>query len=271
MIKDIDDVLRDRTLAAMKKYDGKIREQIVAEAKKQGHNIGPKDIASITFKKFGDLKQTVESKFGKFVTTSDVKQPLAVNIAQANNNSAGKMTVTFSYDDTEKQEFHWSITDGVTFSESIKESVSIPGASTEIQLGIQISRSVSQGEAYEHSQRWASSITQEIPPYHAISFQAILLRVVGDLPFEMSVHKTGKAHCETTVSYWGSHTRGFDIDLGRLLSDAERTFHVAGKVSGACGIKVQPDAQDVPLSDAQKKSLPEGLSKVPGTLGTLSL
>jgi Clostridium epsilon toxin ETX/Bacillus mosquitocidal toxin MTX2 len=271
MIKDLDDVLKERTLTAMKKFDGKIREQIVAEAKKQGYSIGTKDIESVVFRDFGDLTQSIEQKFGKFATTSKIDQPLAVNIAVANNNSAGQMSVTFTYDDTEKRTFSWSITDGVTCSASIKESVSIPGASSELTLGIQISKSVTQGVACEDTKHWGDGIGQTIPPYHAIRFQAILVRVVGDLPFELTIRKNGKAHCETTVKYHGSHTRKFDIALDRLLSDSDRTFTVKGKVSGTCGTEVHPDAKDVPLTDDQKKTLPPGLTSIPGQLGTLNI
>lgn len=271
MIKDVDDVLKDRTLAAMKKFDGKIREQIVIEAKNQGYSIGAKDIESIVFKDFHDLTQTIEKKFGKFVTTANVDQPLAVNIALANNNSAGQMTVTFSYDDTEKRAFSWSITDGVTFSASVKESVSVPGASSELTLGIQASKSLTQGLAYEEAKHWGDSVNQTIPPYHAIRFQAVLARVVGDLPFELVIRKNGKARCETTVRYYGSHTRKFDIELDRLLSDSDRAFTVKGKVSGTCGTEVHPSAEDVPLTDEQKKTLPPGLSSIAGTLGTLKI
>jgi hypothetical protein len=271
MIKDLEDVLKERTLAAMKKFDAKIRAQIVAEAKNQGYSIGTKDIESIAFRDFGDLTQTVEQRFGKFVTTANIDEPLAVNIAVANNNSAGQMSVTFVYDDTEKRSFSWSITDGVTCSASIKQSVSVPGASSELTLGIQASKSMTQGVAFEDTKHWGSSVGQTIPPYHAIRFQAILVRVVGDLPFELTIRKEGKARCRTTVRYHGSHTKNFDIALDRLLSVGERTFTVKGKVSGACGTEVHPNASDAPLTDEQKKSLPAGLSTMPGQFGALDI
>jgi hypothetical protein len=269
MIRDVDEVLRERTVAALEKHEGRIKDRIVAEAKAQGHKISAGDVTAIRFKKFVNLKQTTDRTFGKFVTTGNVRQPLAVNIAVANNNSAGTMTVTFSYDDTEKQSFSWSITEGVTLSETIKESVGVPGLSSELGLTLQMSVSATQGSAYETTKHWGAAIAQEIPAYHAVTFQAILERVKGELPFEIVVHKSGKAHCQTTVQFFRTHDREFDVDLADLLGNDERTFRIKGTVTGVCGVKVSPDAQDAPLDDGQKAALPPGQSTVSGTLGTI--
>jgi hypothetical protein len=137
--RSVEDVLKERTLAALKKNDKTIRERIVAEAKKQGYNVGLSDIKKIEFLQFVGLGQTVTPTFGKFAT-KEVRVPTFVDTAD--------ITTTARPDRARRalrreggEEFNWSVTAGVTVGATVTEKVGVPGLSTELTMTMQMSAS----------------------------------------------------------------------------------------------------------------------------------
>lgn len=270
MGQSVDDLLKARTISAMAKYDAVIRERIVAAAKKMGHNFTTSDIQRVEFVKFAGLEQTVKPTFGSFVTR-EVSVPTRVEVSSIKNNSAAVAKHTVHYGETEAQEFHWSITNGVTLGASLTEKASLPGLSSELTLSMQMSVSATSGEAWRHEKDWSNQTEVTLSPYTAVHIQALLVRVFGDLPFRLEVQKNGKAECRVTLSYWGTRTQSFEIGLSELLTPAERTFTVVGTIGGACGINCNVDIQDAPLTGEDRQFLPEGVSMMVDSLGTLGL
>lgn len=269
-IEKVDDLLKERTQAAIRKFDKTIRERIVAEAKKQGHDIGASDIKKIEFLQFVGLEQTVKPTFGKFAS-KEVQVPTFVDTADINNNSPAQIGRTVHYGESETREFSWSITSGVSVGATVTEKIGIPGLSTEISMSLQMSVSATSGTAWRDTKDWASTISVEVPPFSTVHVQALLTRVVGDIPFVVTVLKDGRAKCRVSLKYHGTRTRTFEIPLSELLKPAERTFAASGKISGACGVKCGIDAAGEPLSAAMRKALPMGLVTVPSSLGMIRL
>lgn len=268
--KSIDELLQERTVAALKKHDKTIRQKIVAEAKKMGYAISAGDIKKIEFLKFAGLEQAVKPTFGDFVT-KEIKQPTFIDTAEIHNNSPGTIERTVHYGEKESRQFTWSITTGVTVGASVSEKVAIPGLSSEVTLNMQMSVSATSGVAWHDEKDWASTTKVTVPPHSTVNMQALLVRVLGNLPFVLQVSKTGNARCQVTLSYHGTRTRTFDVDLKKLLSVADRTFKVSGRISGACGVSCYINANGKKLKGASKLSLPEGVSTVPSSFGTLRL
>lgn len=269
-LQQVDDLLKQRTLAALKQHDKVIRARVIAEAKKQGYNIGESDIQKIEFLQFVGLEQTVKPSFGTFAS-KEVQVPTFVDSADFRNNSAATISREVNYGESETREFNWSVTAGVTVSATVTEKVGVPGLSSEVSMNMQMSLSATAGQAWRDTKDWASKTTVNLPPYSSVHVQALLTRVVGDIPFTVKVVKDGRARCQVTLSYHGKRTRSFEVPLTQLLKPAERSFEASGKISGACGVNCQIDAQDQPLSADQRSALPPGLSVAAASLGTISL
>lgn len=269
-IEKVDDLLKARTVAALKKHDKTIRARIIAEAKKQGHNVSTSDIKKIELLKFVGLEQTVTPTFGKFASKK-VQVPTFVDTADINNNSPAKITRTVHYGESETREFNWSITAGVTVGATVTEKVGMPGLSTELSMNMQMSVSATTGQAWRDTKDWASTTAVEVPAFSSVHVQALLTRVVGDIPFVVKIVKSGRAKCRVTLSYHGTRTRDFEVALNELLKPAERSFAASGKISGACGVSCQIDAKGKKLSTVQRQTLPAGVSVMSSSLGTIRL
>ena len=176
----------------MAKDDKTIRERIVAAAAKQGHTIKTTDIQRVELVKLSGLDQTVKATFGAFAT-KEVSIPTHVELSGIRNNSAAVAKYTVSYGEKEMQEFHWSITNGVTLGASVTEKASLPGLSSELTLNMQMSVSLTSGEAWRDEKDSSNQTEVTSSPYSAVEIEAILVRVLGDLPFTLEVDKTGKA------------------------------------------------------------------------------
>ena len=270
MNQSVSDMLKARTVAALAKHDETIRERIVAAARKMGHAITTSDIQRVELLKISDESHTVTPSFGSFVT-KQVSVATRVDQAAITNNSAAVARYTVRYGERETQEFNWSITNGVTHGASITEKAQVPGLSSEVTLKMDMSVSATSGQAWRNEKDWSNETEVTLPPYSAVHIQAALVRVIGDLPFSLEVHETGKADCRVTLSYHGTRTRSFQIGLSELLSAAERTFTVVGTISGACGISCTIDIHDAPLTAEERQALPEGVSTMADSLGTLEL
>lgn len=269
-IEKVDDVLKQRTVAAIKKFDKAIRARIVAEAKKQGHNLSVSDLKKIEFLQFVGLEQTVKPSFGKFAS-KQVQVPTFVDTADINNNSPAQIERTVHYGENETREFNWSVTAGVTVGATVTEKVGVPGLSTELSMSMQMSVSATTGQAWRDTKDWASTTTIKVPAYSTVHVQALLTRVVGELPFVVTVLKDGRAKCRVTMSFHGTRTRMFEIPLAELLKPAERSFAASGKITGGCGVSCQIDAEGKPLSAAARKALPQGVGIVSSSLGMIRL
>ena len=269
-VQSVDDILKERTVAALKKYDAKIRKRVVAEAKDMGYSISTSDIKSINFLELAELEQTVKPTFGTFVT-KELKQPTFVDTAEIHNNSPAQIERVVNYGEKETRAFTWSITSGVTVGASVSEKVGVPGLSSELTLNMQMSVSATSGQAWQDEKNWTSSTKVTVPKRTTVRIQAFLVRVKGDLPFVLQVSKTGKAKCQVTLSYHGTRKRSFDVDLAQLLKPAERTFKISGKIAGACGVSCYIDANGHKLTASVLRSLPEGVTAMPASLGTLRL
>ncbi len=270
MSQSVDDILQARTVAAMTKHDKAIRDRIVAGAKQLGYAIKPSDIERVEFVKFSGLQQTVHPTFGSFVTRT-VSVPTHVEVSGIRNNSAAGARHTIHYGEKETQEFNWSITNGITLGASVTEKAGVPGLSSELTLNMQMSVSMTAGEAWRHEKDWSEQTEVTLSPYSAVHIQAILVRVFGDLPFSLEVQKSGTAECRVTLHYHGTRTRPFKIALSDLLTVQERTITVVGTIGGACGVSCNVDIQDAPLTVEEKQALPGGVSTTVDSLGTLGL
>jgi len=212
----------------------------------------------------------VTPTFQKFATR-EVRVPTFVDTATINNNSPAEIERDVHYGETETREFSWSLTTGVTVGATVAEKVSVPGLSGELTMTMQMSVSATAGRAWRDDKDWSTSTRVKVPRYSSVHVQAVLTRVAGDLPFVLKVVKDGRAKCQVTLSYHGQRVRAFEIPLPQLLGAAGRTFELRGKVSGACGTRCDIDAQGRPLALRSRTTLPEGVSSVPSSLGTLHL
>lgn len=269
-IASIDDVLKARTLAALKRNDKTIRKRVAAAAKKQGYNVSVSDVKKIAFVKFLGLEQTVKPSFGEF-KTKEVPQPTFVDTADINNNSPAQIKRVVHYGEKETREFHWSVTAGVTVGASVSEKVGIPGLSSDVTLSMQMSVSATTGQAWRNDKDWSNTTEVTVPKFSTVHIQALLTRVVGDLPFTLVVQKNGKVRCQATLSYYGKRTRTFEIPLAQLLKPAERTFKATGRIAGACGVSCDIQARGRNLTAAQRQTLAKGHNTVPHSLGRLRL
>jgi len=264
-IKYSDDELAARAKANVKKYIKQIKAEIVKEAKKQGHNIKESNVKSVTFKKLKGVQYDIfEIKFDKFIIT-DPQDMIWLDGMTWNNNSPGmanrKLVVGESSEDT----YTWQITAGFTvkYESTTEMKIYAPaGGSVSSTWSFAFDFHVTRGIAHKKTHKWEDTFSQDIPPHTKVRMEVCGVQFVGYAPFKMKVRATGQAHCACKIDYWGTHSREFDIDLGRILNQSERTFISEGRVDGVQGYEWNVNSSEpMPLNTADRERLPEGVTE----------
>jgi hypothetical protein len=264
-LQPTDDILKARTKANIKKYLVQIKEKIVAQSKKEGHNISVKNVKSVTFKKLKDVTYEIFSiTFGKFVIT-DPKDFVWLDGMTWVNNSPGPARRNLKVNESTEDTYNWQITAGFTYQYEQKEEFKIyapAGGSITSSFKFSFDFHASYGQASTKTHGWVNDFEQVIPANTVVRMEVKGIQFVGYVPFKIKARTSGKAECECIVDYWGKHTRTFNIDLPRILNDKERTFVSEGKVDGVQGYDWNVQSfTPAELTAQQRKQLPQGVTE----------
>lgn len=263
-IETSDAVLTARAKAAVGKYMKQIRAEIVKAAKKQGHSISDSNIKKVSFVGLKGTSYDIRSfKIGKFVIT-DPKNLYYLDHAVWTNNGAQTPTRVLEVDQETDDTYTWQISAGVTikYETSTEAKIELPvGGSTRSTWSFQFNLNVTHGTAHTEKHAWKNEFNQPISPFSELDMTVYGVQVVGYSPFVLTAFASGSAHCKCVIKK-GLIKREpeFDIDLGRILSNAERTFTSEGRISGIQGYDWQINTNERPLSEQEKKTAPRGVS-----------
>lgn len=266
MAKNMEDELKGRARAKIARFEDQIKDEVVKEAKKRGHDISKSNVTKITFENLKDLKTATELKLMDFVTQDNSDEQLHVNHTTWRNNTSQNQSFRLEFSESKTDTFSWSITEGfkISYSTSTRFKIPIPeGAGMEVTWNFEFNVSATQGRAYQKTTTWSGKPKLNVAPYSYFTSKVFLKKLTGEQNFRATTKADGKALCKAHIDYWGSREQEFDIPLERILSPEERTFITEGKITGAIGYEEFVDTNERPLSEEEKEHYPKEFEEVP--------
>jgi len=254
-----------RARAAVGKHKGTIIQRFCEGAAKQGHNIKPKDVDSVTYTGLEGLGFDVLSfKLGKFVI-EDPKDLTYLDGSSWDNNASTPGHMKFHVGKETTDSYSWSLTAGVTTTASVSSKLEfgVPEfkGSIEATLSVETSLSVTHGSAYSEKHTWDDNFDQDVAPFTRLEKTVYAQQVTGHVPFKIESRAKGKALVTVAFHFHGSRTHRLKIDLATLLQQSGTTVVSEGMITGLQGYKFYVVSKETALTDEERKNLASGLTR----------
>jgi hypothetical protein len=251
-ILTVDDAVRTRVLAKMKKWDKQIKAEVLKEAKKQSTFV--RGVKSITFSRLTlPTKRVLDLDLGA-LSIDDKQAGIVVYGEEYDNGSDTEDSTVFKYEKVLTHSWHWELTAGVTFTYTAEAN--LPELAS-LSNTLEVSFSATYGETGLESNTYTWERTIGLQPRHKTVISAVLTQVAGTVPFTCRLIVDGNIECSGNfdVKVFPDVTQDFAIPLQRLLTPKERTFTTTGVLVGASGLQALVKKNVTPLSPKALKQV----------------